>query len=89
MYFFVTFRYHVNYMGSIESSYYKGNVVLCQAVSTLTARMKARQSLGDCNGSANHLPANPLPVTLEISDKGIKVTRDYMKIQRPCKMFWQ
>ena len=78
MYFFVTFRYHVNYMGSIESSYYKGNVVLCQAVSTLTARMKARQSLGDCNGSANHLPANPLPVTLEISDKGIKVTRDYI-----------
>ena len=51
-------RYLLNYLGSIESSLYKGNVVLCQAVRKIV--------------SSKHKP-NPHPTVLEISDKGIKI----------------
>merc|ERR1719273_1560775 len=51
-------RYLLNYLGSIESSLYKGNVVLCQAVRKIV--------------SSQQKP-NPHPTVLEISDKGIKI----------------
>ena len=51
-------RYLLNYLGSIESSLYKGNVVLCQAVRKIV--------------SSNY-KAIPHPTVLEISDKGIKI----------------
>ena len=51
-------RYLLNYLGSIESSLYKGNVVLCQAVRKIV--------------SSKQKP-NPHPTVLEISDKGIKI----------------
>ena len=48
----------MNYLGSIESSLYKGNVVLCQAVRKIvTSKFKPK----------------PHPTVLEISDKGIKI----------------
>ena len=51
-------RYLLNYLGSIESSLYKGNVVLCQAVRKIvTSKFKPK----------------PHPTVLEISDKGIKI----------------
>ena len=51
-------RYLLDYLGSIESSLYKGNVVLCQAV------RKILQSA---------VPPRPHTTVLEISDKGIKM----------------
>ena len=48
----------MNYLGSIESSLYKGNVVLCQAVRKIvTSKFKPK----------------PHPTVLEITDKGIKI----------------
>lgn len=52
-------RYLLSYLGSIESSLYKGNAVLCQAVSKI-ARSKE-------TAPPPHL------IVLEISDKGIKI----------------
>ena len=51
-------RYLLNYLGSIESSLYKGNVVLCQAVRKIVS---------------SKYKAMPHPTVLEISDKGIKI----------------
>ena len=51
-------RYLVNYLGSIESSMYKGNIVLCQAVSKIVRSKSA---------------PTPHPTVLEITDKGIKI----------------
>ena len=51
-------RYLLNYLGSIESTLYKGNVVLCQAVRKIV--------------SSKYKP-KPHPTVLEISDKGIKI----------------
>ena len=73
-------RYLLNYLGSIESSLYKGNVVLCQAVRKIV--------------SSKHKP-NPHPTVLEISDKGIKIVDkskfnvsdlEYISIQRKCRI---
>ena len=51
-------RYLLSYLGSIESTLYKGNVVLCQAVRKIvTSKFKPK----------------PHPTVLEISDKGIKI----------------
>ena len=51
-------RYLLNYLGSIGSTLYKGNVVLCQAVRKIV--------------SSKYKP-KPHPTVLEISDKGIKI----------------
>ena len=51
-------RYLLDYLGSIESTLYKGNVVLCQAV------RKILQS---------QVSPKPHTMVLEISDKGIKM----------------
>ena len=73
-------RYLLNYLGSIESSLYKGNVVLCQAVRKIV--------------SSKQKP-NPHPTVLEISDKGIKIVDkskfnvsdlEYISIQRNNKV---
>ena len=51
-------RYLLNYLGSIESSLYKGNVVLCQAVRKIVS---------------SKCKPKPHPTVLEISEKGIKI----------------
>ena len=51
-------RYLLEYLGSVESSLYKGNIVLCQAV------RKILQS---------SVAPRPHTTVLEISDKGIKM----------------
>ena len=51
-------RYLLGYLGSIESTLYKGNVVLCQAVRKIV--------------SSKYKPT-PHPTVLEISDKGLKI----------------
>ena len=62
----------VNYLGSVESSQYKGNIVLCQAVKAIVAKIKQDGpdwSPGELDGKLRP----PLPAVIEISDKGIKV----------------
>ena len=51
-------RYLLDYLGSIESSLYKGNIVLCQAVRKIV--------------SSKYKP-KAHPTVLEISEKGIKI----------------
>ena len=66
------FRYMVNYLGSVESSQYKGNIVLCQAVKAVVTKIRQEGSdWSPCDTSGKLRP--PLPAVIEISDKGIKV----------------
>lgn len=51
-------RYLLDYLGSVESSLYKGNAVLCQAVAKIVSAKTAPR---------------PHTCVLEISDKGIKM----------------
>ncbi|CAB4068643.1 MAPK8IP1 [Lepeophtheirus salmonis] len=65
-------RYLLDYLGSVESSLYKGNAVLCQAVRKIV--------------SADNAP-RPHTTVLEISDKGIKMvdkTRPSLQQTSPC-----
>eukprot|EP00096_Caligus_rogercresseyi_P014610 TRINITY_DN7113_c0_g1_i1.p1 TRINITY_DN7113_c0_g1~~TRINITY_DN7113_c0_g1_i1.p1 ORF type:complete len:476 (+),score=92.14 TRINITY_DN7113_c0_g1_i1:231-1658(+) len=65
-------RYLLDYLGSVESSLYKGNAVLCQAVRKIV--------------SANNAP-RPHTTVLEISDKGLKMvdkTRPSLHQSSPC-----
>ena len=51
-------RYLLDYIGSVETSLYKGNIVLCQAVRKISLQQPLCQ---------------PINTVLEISDKGIKM----------------
>ena len=51
-------RYLLDYIGSVETSLYKGNIVLCQAVRKISLQQPLCQ---------------PISTVLEISDKGIKM----------------
>lgn len=51
-------RYLLDYIGSVETSLYKGNIVLCQAVRKISLQQPLCQ---------------PICTVLEISDKGIKM----------------
>jgi len=51
-------RYLINYIGSIETLYHKGNEVLCQAVKKLS-------------GHEGYVAAHTRSSILEISDQGI------------------
>ena len=61
-------RYLLEYIGSVESSLYKGNAVLCQAV---------KKILGAKEAPKRHA------CVLEISDKGIKMI-DKSKVNVSC-----
>jgi hypothetical protein len=56
-------RYLLDYLGSVETSMYKGNIVLCQAVRKIS-RDQSKSELQLCQ---------PHSTVLEISDKGIKM----------------
>ena len=53
-------RYLLDYLGSVETSLYKGNIVLCQAIRKISLQGET-------------LCQPPRCTVLEISDKGIKM----------------
>ncbi len=62
-------RFLLDYCGSVETSLYKGNIVLCQAI------RKISQAGSSSSGSASEegVLCQPRSTVLEISDKGIKM----------------
>ena len=53
-------RYLINYIGSIETLYHKGNEVLCQAVKKISSH-------------EGYVASHTRPCILEISDQGIRM----------------
>ena len=59
-------RYLLDYLGSVETSLYKGNIVLCQAIRKISLQERVA-------AEAETLCQPPRCTVLEISDKGIKM----------------